>query len=545
MVEIDQKIERRVVRTKFHRLEWWVLLAIILLTAFIRYGLLDVPLERDEGEYGYGGQLILQCMPLYQHLYSMKLPGIYAAYAVILALFGQSHTAIHLGLLLINIATIVVIFLLAKRLINSLAAIIAAASFAVLSIGQSVQGVFANAEHFAVLPAISGALLLLKAMDEDIPQLMFYSGLLFGLAFLMKQHGALFIAFGGLYLLIDLLFNHKADDRQSKIHGFLLFSVGAIAPYGLICLIFFLSGGFEKFWFLTFEYAKTYSSQIPLRMAWVSFKSSALPIGRSVFMIWILAGIGTTALFLNRRIRRRSIFIAMFTIFSFLSICLGFYFRPHYFIMVLPAAALLSGIGVSTIANMLSFIRLRVVQYGAPILIAVVCLAISVYQQRNFLFQMTPFQASRSTYGLNPFPESLEISKFIKSHSKKDEQIAVIGSEPQIYFYSGRLSATGYIYMYPLMEKHPFALQMQKEMIREIESAKPKFLVFTNVTTSWLKRPDSNPLLFEWFNGYQAKHYSVVGFADLLKDKTIYCWEPTIKEKPGSPLRIVVFERKN
>ncbi len=336
MEKIDQKMEMRVARTKSHQLAWLALLAIIILTIILRIGLLDVPLERDEGEYAYGGQLILQCLPIYQHLYSMKLPGIYLAYAAILTLFGQSHTAIHFGLLLINIATIIVIFLLAKRLINILSASVAAASFAVLSVNQYLQGVFANSEHFVILPAVSGVLLLLKALDEDVPQLMFYSGLLFGLAFLMKQHGALFMAFGGGYLLIELLFYRKGYDKRSKGHCFLLFSLGSIAPFGLTCIILFLSGEFNKFWFLTFEYAKTYAAQVPLKMAWPLFETSALPIFRSAFFIWIFTGLGLTALFLDKQIRQRSLFIAMFTVFSFLSICPGFYFRPHYFILFLP-----------------------------------------------------------------------------------------------------------------------------------------------------------------------------------------------------------------
>jgi len=45
----------------------------------------------------------------------------------------------------------------------------------------------------------------------------------------------------------------------------------------------------------------------------------------------------------------------------------------------------------------------------------------------------------------------------------------VLGSEPQIYFYSGRRSATGYLYMYSLTEEQKYALRMQKEMIGEIE----------------------------------------------------------------------------
>ena len=72
-------------------------------------------------------------------------------------------------------------------------------------------------------------------------------------------------------------------------------------------------------------------------------------------------------------------------------------------------------------------------------------------------------------YGLNPFPESIAIAEYIKAHSKEQDKIAVLGSEPQIYFYSNRHSATGYIYVYGLMEDQKYALKMQKEMAEEIE----------------------------------------------------------------------------
>ena len=83
-----------------------------MFVAVIRIHLLDVPLERDDGEYAYAGQLILQGVPPYSLVYNMKLPGIYAAYSLILAVFGQTHIAIHSGLLVINIATVFLVFLL-------------------------------------------------------------------------------------------------------------------------------------------------------------------------------------------------------------------------------------------------------------------------------------------------------------------------------------------------------------------------------------------------------------------------------------------------
>ena len=114
-------------------LVWLFLFAIILSAAAIRFRLLDVPLERDEGEYAYAGRLILEGIAPYSHVYNMKLPGIYAAYAVILTIFGQTHTGIHLGLIFINAATTVLLFLFAKKLFGPLAATATAVTFAILS----------------------------------------------------------------------------------------------------------------------------------------------------------------------------------------------------------------------------------------------------------------------------------------------------------------------------------------------------------------------------------------------------------------------------
>ena len=58
-----------------------IIAAVILFSAAIRVRLLDVPLERDEGEYAYAGQPILHGWPPCLQAYNMKLSGVYAAYA--------------------------------------------------------------------------------------------------------------------------------------------------------------------------------------------------------------------------------------------------------------------------------------------------------------------------------------------------------------------------------------------------------------------------------------------------------------------------------
>src|SRR2546425_1241882 len=96
----------------------WIMVALIIVVAFaIRVRLRAMPLERDEGEYAYAGQLILQGVPPYKLAYNMKLPGTYAAYALLMAVFGQSASGIHVGLCLVNVAGIVLMFLLGRKIL--------------------------------------------------------------------------------------------------------------------------------------------------------------------------------------------------------------------------------------------------------------------------------------------------------------------------------------------------------------------------------------------------------------------------------------------
>ena len=175
-----------------------LLLLAVLFVAFVRIRLLATPLERDEGEFAYGGQLMLQGIPPYELFYNIKFPGIYAAYALCLFLFGQSASAIHFGLLLVNVAGIWLLYRLARRFLDVPGAVAAGASYAFLSTSPVVLGLAAHATHFVVAAALAGLLLLLRGEDSGKPVLFFCSGFLL-------RHGLLDEATGGLVRAVRIL----------------------------------------------------------------------------------------------------------------------------------------------------------------------------------------------------------------------------------------------------------------------------------------------------------------------------------------------------
>lgn len=524
---------------------WLAILLVMLAAAWLRWHLLDVPLERDEGEYAYGGQLLLQGVPPYQLLYNMKLPGMYAIYAAIITLCGQSAGGIHLGLLGVNAATILIVFLLGCRLATPLAGLIAGASFALLSAGQSVQGVFANAEHFVLLPVLTGLLLLLIALKTRRPGQLLLSGILLGTGIVIKQHAILFA--GGAVLLLAQDCWRQRGHLGDKVGQMALLIGGIVLPYGLTCLLLVKAGVFLEFWFWTMDYARAYTGQVSWLEAWRNLREQGGDIAAASPLIWLAAALGLGLCCKRSTTVPRPFLLVGFSLISFLAVCPGLFFRPHYFVLLLPAAALLTGIaGQTTISRMLGN-RGRgsaILEAMATLAILTLCLGEALYHQHQFLLQFTPSQASRDTYWPNPFNESAEIARYLRENSQPTDTIAILGSEPQIFFYANRRSATGYIYMYPLMEDQPFAPEMQQRLIAEVEQAGPEYLLFVRVPTSWLQRPNSTTSIYDWFTHYK-EGYQRVGMVEIFDSSSRISWLPEDHWPPTTPYWIEILRKRH
>jgi 4-amino-4-deoxy-L-arabinose transferase-like glycosyltransferase len=492
-----------------------VLALILLATALIRIHLLPTPLERDEGEYAYAGQLILQGIPPYSVASNMKLPGTYAAHAVIMAIFGQTIAGIHFGLLLVNALTILLVYFLGKRLFGDIAGIAAAAAYASLSLSPDVGGTASHATHFVTLFALAATVLLVRR-----PGAAFWPGILYGLAFLMKQHGVFFMLFGALYLV----------RHRSSLRTLATFAGAAIVPYALTCLILWRAGVFPNFWFWTVTYARAYAARVPLATGIANLTSTIQDIWAASPALWVIAALGSFRVFWMRETRPRAAFAVAFLAFSFATACPGWLFREHYFIPMLPAVALLAGVAVqwggqswlpSAFSRRSSLARAagggvrNLLTYS----IFAAAVAYPFVAERQLYFNMTPVQAAREIWGDNPFPEAISAASYIRQRTSPNTPIAVLGSEPEIYFYAHRHSATPYIYMYGLMEPQPYALKMQNDVIRDLESTRPEYIVDVDVSTSWLVRENSNTTFLDWWDNYQSQHYEL---AESINDLSIY-----------------------
>lgn len=165
---------------------------------------------------------------------------------------------------------------------------------------------------------------------------------------------------------------------------------------------------------------------------------------------------------------------------------------------------------------------------------------------RDYLFSMTPFEVSRSTYGVNPFPEAVEVGQYILSHSDTNARIAVLGSESEIPFYARRRSASGFLFTYSLTEPSQYAAGLQQQMIRELEAARPEYVVVVNAPTSWywLPNPNMSRTIFTWVTGYIRQNYELAGVADNRMEEPEYYWDDAARNFVGPPPVLAVYRRR-
>lgn len=445
-----------------------VLLIVIAAAALIRMRLMDLPLERDEGEYAYAGQLMLDGVPPYTLAYNMKFPGTYAAYALMMSVFGQTPSAIRLGLILLTSATTLLVYLLGTKLFGRMAGVIAAAAYALLSLSLQSMGPFGHATHFVTFFAVAGALAILLGGPP-------VAGALVALAILMKQPAFPFAIFGAVWY---------ASKRRWR--DLALFTAGGTGVAILAAIALAAAGVFSQFKHWTIDYAREYASALPLSEAIEQFRINAGAIFWASPLLWLIVAAGAVLI-----VMERSWFAIGFTLASFAAVVPGLYFRAHYFLVAFPAAAILCGAAVAILA--------RRMPAAVPLVAFVAAAVAALGAQWQWLVGAEPLQMMRVLYRENPFVEAPAVADYLRDHTTVADRIAILGSEPEIYFYAHRKSATGYIYAYPLMEQQRFAHSMQLDMIRGIEEAKPKYLVMVSHTYSWLAKTDSDRTIFDWY----------------------------------------------
>lgn len=518
-----------------------LLVVIVTLVCFVRIRLANLPLERDEGEYAYAGQLILKGVPPYAEIYNMKFPGLYYAYAGLMAIFGQTPEGIRTGLLLVHLGSLALLYVWGRRIAGEMAAGIGTAAFALLALDRWSMGIFAHATHFVVFFVLAG---LVALHDGRRPWRLIAAGALLGIAIIMKQQAIPFAALG----VALAMRSGGADDARVSPGGIrrgLLVAAGLVTSLLALLVWMAAQGVIGPFRHWTFEYAVAYVGTTPLPLAATIFGMAWSYITQATAWWWYLGLTGVLFLFVTRWPGHTRVALIGTLAAAVLSIVPGYFFRPHYFILAMPIIALLAGVAFASADRIFAGAMKAATARLLTLALVAAIVGAQVWNDRHFLFVMQPTELMRAVYDTNPFLEAPAIGQYLRNHTGPEDRIAVLGSEPEILFYAGRPSATGYIYMYPLTERQPYADDMRQELMRDVQRVKPPYVVLVDSANSWVATLQPDTRLVTWANTFTSSCYERAGIVDLdPAGESVIRWDADADGyQPRFKSKVTIFRR--
>jgi hypothetical protein len=473
------------------------LLLVFLLVFAVRFPLLHVPLERDEGGYAYSAWVWSEGGLPYRDAFDNKPPLLILIYRTALAVFGSTPEAPHLALIAFSLLSAWLLYKLAKRFMDEGPALLAVAAFTLLSAEPSAGvGNAANSEAFMLAPILASAYFL--------PSSALASGIFIGCAMMIKQTALFEAVFFGFCLAL-LAYRERNDwERLGR------YALGALMVPSMFLAYFWGRGAMPQFLECVFFYNTAYGSEAARTgMVWMGIQELFYNIKETApaeWGIWALALMSVSSE--GRRLPGMAWAWAWFG-FSFLAVSAGLRFMNHYFVQLAPALSLLTGLGVSAV---LQRIPERVKERTILVLAACVLFLPYLISNRWALSSGKPEDISRKIYDINPFVESVPLATYIRETTKPEDKVYVFGSEPQVLFLSKRHSATRFIQFSALTSDYKSAREMQLEAIAEIEASKPEVVVWIKIPLSHMAKPHSRTEILHYSNQLVAPgRYTIEG----------------------------------
>jgi hypothetical protein len=531
------------------RICYIILGLLVLLIIAIRSKFLNIPFERDEGAYTYYGKLCLEGYVPYKDFYEQKFPGLFYFYAMMVAIFGDTVKGMHIGFIILNIISVVLIFFAVRKMFSSFPAILSAITFGIVSMTPNLSGFTVQAEHGVAFFSTIGIFLYALASGNKKGYLYFCMGLALGAAFMTKTTGLFIMLWGGMIIIIDFAFRKERNWRVFFLKELLMYMGGATLIIGIMFLLVYLKGSFSDMLYWTYDIPKNYVSKVPLKDGITYFGYSRDAILNNHKLFWYHALLSLAVIFIKSISWRTKLFTVTLAAMSFLMIVPGFYFYGHYWIQLMPGLSVLAGVTFYAVLQLLQprikdLAKVKYYYTGAFILLTFYHLN----KQKDYYFNPNYDLVLRSVYGNNPFPETMEIANYINANSKPEDQVIFMGSEPQIYFYTKKKCPTRHAYFSAVVDNVPPHKEWQREYVRDVEKAKPRYFVFARHSISLLVQPNTDNYIFEWANKYISANYNLIGVVDMPDGSvtSTYVWGKDAQTySPKAQNVLFVFERKS
>lgn len=519
--------------------DYFAVAVILLLILILRIPYLEIALERDEASYAYIGKRALEGLTPYRDFYEMKPPLLFYIYAVIDGVFGYSSQGLHLALMVINMLNTMLVYGISRQMFNKSAGVVAAVAYVLLAFNPMVSGLWMVSEHALMTFALAGIFVFLKGLQQ--PKWLFTAGILFACSILIKQVAGVFGLWAGIVLLIRH-FEEKGSTWKNLFRQWGLLAAGAIIPAVLTLILISSFGVWQEFMFWMFEYPSKYMDGVQSTSGVDVFGFQWKRNTDTYLMYWLAGAFGMIALFFAEKQWVKKGGLVLLALLSFGTILPGSRYYGHYWLQFFPALAICFGAGAFAVQRWFKG-SMQVLLMGIFFLAAISHLLI--YQQNYFNADRE--NLVRAAYPGNPFNEHKKMADYLNTRLKPEDQLMVLGSEPQFYIYTNKKSPSRHFYTGFTSREIPEAKLWQQETLADLRKSQPDYVVFSTQRFSWMMKEKSDQTLYQESYRYINEFYTPVAIADIIspmETKLVFDTEAVSYQKVSQEFIMIMQKKK-
>lgn len=459
----------------------------------LRLNLVHIPIERDEGIFGYMGKAILDGDLPYKDYFDTKPPLIFYIYAFMLLFVPQDHIGTHLFLHFYNFLTLCTIYYTAKILFNNTkAGLFSAFTFAAISASPAFQGFTLSAEALFLLPlSLSILFIVLYIHKNPDKRFLIISGLCGAAACWIKQTAFLGLLCWFIYLIYTQ-YNKQTKLNKENILAILkvptLWLAGGLGLSLLICIYFayhgILTGMYQWSFANNLSYTKEYTEQY--NNIWLHLLKYVLTTHPTITLLSIFSILYASI----QKIKPSN--ILTLTIFLLVSIFTTYLGKPtyHYFMVLALPLTLIGGFAF----NLTSTLQPIKTKYILQTLLVLLVISDNIIN-KNYYFLASPTEIITSLMSAEPYAESIKIAKYIKENADENDKIFILGAETQILFLSGLKSANPYLHPEQLFKSYTKDHKKNQENAwTTFKQTEPKYLLVSDNLNS-IRRDGKSDLI--------------------------------------------------
>ncbi|MEQ9301416.1 MAG: glycosyltransferase family 39 protein [Cyclobacteriaceae bacterium] len=455
--------------SRSNRNTFLLLLAITIIARFITFFRLTI--DYDETTYAVMADHILQGAVLYKDVIDIKQPGIFLIFGLIQLLFGKSVILIRLVAALAVAGGAYFLYLTKRRLdFNFKSSILSAVVFVLMF--NFYFGFATNTEVFFIFCT---CLAIYLFFSHSRWWTFLLCGVTFGVGFTIKQHIAFDFTALGIFFFGWSIYQRKL---KKNFMPMALMVMGFLIPPSSVHLIYWATGYYDYYHFISYIAPRNYSSQKDWARIGIFMCKGVL-----VYLPFILAA--QAGLRSPQWTRQTGWFITLFTILAIVAVVITGQTHQHYYLqLVYPIS-----FAVGEIAALQWVKTLFQRKYTLKVVVAlgiIYCLFLTNFYYNRYIVR--PNKAS-------------DLVDFLEDKISDDATLYT-GDAPQyLYWHFDKISPTPYVHSTVLTKEsnlRTLDIDLDKEL-NSIYASQPDIVIL------------SEGYPYGWFKGKVVKNYQLMG----------------------------------